>query len=796
MATGNLKLACPILFLALLPGQVVAQQSTIAPTPKYQAVALALEAFVKREMADKEIPAISIALVDDQTIVWARGFGLAQPKAGTPATAQTVYRIGSVSKLFTDLAIMQQVEQGKLDLDAPVSRYLPNFKPRNPSGKSVTLRHLMTHRSGLVDMPPVGNYFDPRPHSLAEVVESLNQTELLYPPGTRLRYSNAGVSVAGRIVEQTAGVGFAQQVQRALLDPAGMKDSAFEPTAAAAARAEGTMWTYHGRTFDAPVFALAMAPAGGMWSTVADLGRFLTVLFAGGKGPGGAIIKRETLEAMWRPHAPGPGESDVYGLGFRMGKVEDCQSVGHDGAVYGFGSTLQALPEQKLGVVVLANKESSHVVTMRIAQEALKQMLAARRNQPLPVIERTTPIPQREARRVAGCYRNEAGGIELYELGGKLYGWALNGGNRMELREQRALYVVDDMLNYGTKITIDWFEFGKNSPIKLYELSMAGKTYRRVGTPKPEASPPSWAGLIGEYGWDHNILYILEREGKLHALIEWFFLTPLEPVSESVFKFPDHGPYDGQKVIFKRDASGKATEAEAAGVVFKRRHLDGEDGSTFRITPREPLDKLRRAALTAQPPKESGDFLPSDLVDVAALDNTIKLDIRYATTNNFLSTPFYASARAFMQRPAAEAVVRVHKKLAEQGYGLLLHDCYRPWYVTKMFWDATPDKDRIFVADPAKGSRHNRGCAVDLTLYELKTGRPVQMVGGYDEFSDRSFPDYLGGTSLQRWHRTLLRQAMEAEGFTVYEAEWWHFDYKDWRKYGIGNLRFEQIPGS
>ena len=89
------------------------------------------------------------------------------------------------------------------------------------------------------------------------------------------------------------------------------------------------------------------------------------------------------------------------------------------------------------------------------------------------------------------------------------------------------------------------------------------------------------------------------------------------------------------------------------------------------------------------------------------------------------------------------------------------------------------------MADPSKGSRHNRGCAVDLTLYDLKTGKPVEMVGGYDEFSDRSYPDYPGGTSRQRWHRDLLRRAMEAEGFTVYEAEWWHFDYKDWRKYPI-----------
>ena len=154
---------------------------------------------------------------------------------------------------------------------------------------------------------------------------------------------------------------------------------------------------------------------------------------------------------------------------------------------------------------------------------------------------------------------------------------------------------------------------------------------------------------------------------------------------------------------------------------------------------------------------------------------------------------FYKQPRAFMQKPAAEAVVRVHRKLKPHGVGLLIHDAYRPWFVTKMFYDATPDEMKDFVANPAFGSRHNRGCAVDLTLYDLKTKEPIQMVAGYDEFSPRSFPYYPGGTSRQHYYRKLLRQAMESEGFSIYEFEWWHFDYKDWKRYPLGNLTFEQI---
>src|SRR5262249_44929073 len=160
-----------------------------------------------------------------------------------------------------------------------------------------------------------------------------------------------------------------------------------------------------------------------------------------------------------------------------------------------------------------------------------------------------------------------------------------------------------------------------------------------------------------------------------------------------------------------------------------------------------------KEALSTQPPKEAGEFRKPDLVELTRLDPTIKLEIRYASTNNFLGSVLYAEPRAFLQRPAAEALLRVHKKLKAQGYGLLIHDAYRPWYVTRVFWDATPEDKKVFVADPSKGSRHNRGAAVDLTLYYLKTGEPVEMVGTYDETTDRSYPDYPGGTSLERWHR-------------------------------------------
>jgi D-alanyl-D-alanine dipeptidase len=221
--------------------------------------------------------------------------------------------------------------------------------------------------------------------------------------------------------------------------------------------------------------------------------------------------------------------------------------------------------------------------------------------------------------------------------------------------------------------------------------------------------------------------------------------------------------------------------------------------TSYRITPVRPVDELRKEALKAQPPREEGNFRRSDLVELVLLDPTFKLDIRYATTDNFLSTALYSQARAFLQRPAAEALVRVNQALRNKGYGLLIYDGYRPWYVTKMFWDAVPgdpEKKKKFVADPTYGSIHNRGCAVDLTLYDLQTGKEIEMPSGYDEMTERAYADYVGGTTKQRTNRQILRAAMEGEGFTVEPTEWWHFNYKNAKEYPILNVKFEDLLAS
>jgi zinc D-Ala-D-Ala dipeptidase len=202
------------------------------------------------------------------------------------------------------------------------------------------------------------------------------------------------------------------------------------------------------------------------------------------------------------------------------------------------------------------------------------------------------------------------------------------------------------------------------------------------------------------------------------------------------------------------------------------------------------LDTSSRAA---NPLKEEGDFREPELVELTTLDATLHLEIRYATTNNFVGRAVYPEARAFLQRPAAEALLRAHESLKKKGYGLVVFDAYRPLSVVKIFWLETAPEHKKFVANPELGSTHSRGCAVDVTLMDLKTGKPVTMPSEYDEWSERSHSEYSGGDRESRRLRKLLRTAMEAEGYLRCAHEWWHFTYKDWEEYRNMDIPFSKI---
>jgi D-alanyl-D-alanine dipeptidase len=180
-----------------------------------------------------------------------------------------------------------------------------------------------------------------------------------------------------------------------------------------------------------------------------------------------------------------------------------------------------------------------------------------------------------------------------------------------------------------------------------------------------------------------------------------------------------------------------------------------------------------------------------ELVDLEKVVPGIKLDIRYATSNNFTGERIYTLAKAYARKPVAESLQRIQADLKPLGLGLKVFDAYRPYKATVKFYEVYGDT--TYVASPYRGSRHNRGCAVDLTLIDLKTGDELKMPTGYDSFSKAAWPSTPVQDVEVRKNRTLLINAMQKHGFRVNSSEWWHFDFIGWKKYEVLDIDFEEL---
>ena len=224
------------------------------------------------------------------------------------------------------------------------------------------------------------------------------------------------------------------------------------------------------------------------------------------------------------------------------------------------------------------------------------------------------------------------------------------------------------------------------------------------------------------------------------------------------------------------------------GIYFGSNNSD----DTFYIIPIKEISELREISKNSNPPILDSLDSHKKLVDLKKLDDEFQLDIRYASTNNFMRSKFYKNERAFFNMSAADRLIEAKNDLKELGYGIIIYDAYRPWFVTKMFWEGTPENLKHFVANPENGSSHNKGCAIDIGLYDIETGESIVMISGYDEFTERAYPNYMGGSKKQRDIRDMLIQVMESNDFTVYEYEWWHFNYNGCDS-GIMNYSFEEL---
>ncbi|RTQ46558.1 hypothetical protein EJV47_21655 [Hymenobacter gummosus] len=180
-----------------------------------------------------------------------------------------------------------------------------------------------------------------------------------------------------------------------------------------------------------------------------------------------------------------------------------------------------------------------------------------------------------------------------------------------------------------------------------------------------------------------------------------------------------------------------------------------------------------------------------ELVDLAAFVPGLHLDIRYATANNLTGKVIYPEAAAFLRRPVAEDLRRAERELNQLGYGLKIYDAYRPYTATRRLYEALPDQ--TYAAPPTRGSRHNRGCAVDVGLVDLKTGRDVALPTDFDAMTPAAHSDYQQLPAAAIRHRALLHRVLARHGFVNYPAEWWHFDHRGWEQFPLLDLPFAAL---
>jgi CubicO group peptidase (beta-lactamase class C family) len=528
-------------------------------------------------------------------------------------TKEHVFRIGSISKLFTDIAVMRLVEAGKLDLDVPVTQYIPSFKPKSKNGVAITLRNLMSHHSGLPREPMRGNYLDTSETTLEATVNSLNQMNLVLEPNTCYKYSNAGIGLVGRVLEVVSGEPFADHVQRMLEQDLNMKSTSFLPKPELMkSLCNGYMWNYEDRREQsAPMFELGEAPAGSMFSNIEDMANFIACLINRGTYGNKTILSHQSMQEMWRQQfADAP-----IGLGFVSMKKHGVQMVGHGGAIYGYCAELVVIPELQIGFISMLALDSANPVLSHINMCGLHGVLFDHNSFSAPFpphqwldTEVTVPIPEELFREFEGLYvqahrlddklkmsrddsiEKEAPHTWIYFFATKRRLQVLFNHMRINVRGIKhqiptekipsGLSLVrvspDDRLMCGQEDSVYFDIYYHTSSHKVDHIRFCNHTYKRSSettlTPRTQRRFVNHEShllepFVGEYGPPHNPTFVYIRENQLVVQVEWFCISIVEKIGPNLFRFEDDALYSHESIRFERDAS-KPESAPATAIIL------------------------------------------------------------------------------------------------------------------------------------------------------------------------------------------------------------------------------------
>lgn len=512
--------------LTLSTGTLALLTACASPPPPPPAVAQGdtaavrqhLDALIRHEMREHDVTGLSIALVDDQRVVWAFGAGWADAQAKRPADARTLYRMGSISKVLTDTVAMQLVQRGQLDLDAPIQRALPDFRIRSRwSDVPITARGLMTHLSGLprdVGYAMWGDADQP----FQQMVAGLADADAAYPPGLQFSYSNVGISVLGAAMERASGQRFEALMQASLLDPLGMATASY--TGAVSPRPEMSRAYRKGKLVTEP--ALRDVPAGGLNASVLDIAQFMKFVFAEGRaadqGDRGdqQVLPSTALREMLRAqNTQVPLDVNFQvGLGWMLSTLggEALEGGGpvahHGGATINHRSQMVLLPEHKLGVIVAANSASAGPVVNRLAQRALALALEAKTGIHQPERAPAEPItpaawPEADLQALVGDYTTGAGFVRVTRDGAALQ--AEVAGQTLQLIPQahgelrlryKLLGLLPISLGELDRLALSQRAIGDRTVL----IGRIGTQEMRVGERLPAAvAHPALAGYVGTY---------------------------------------------------------------------------------------------------------------------------------------------------------------------------------------------------------------------------------------------------------------------------------------------------------
>lgn len=738
-----------------------------------------LSVFIQHQIADKNIPSLSISVVNGQETVFEQGFGYSDVRQQIPASPYTVYHGGTLAQLFTTIAVLQRVELGYLDLDEPISSYLPGFTPRNPYGLALTLRQILSHQSGLPTEPLIGHSFDRTPVSLEETIYSLNYSSVVYPPETFTKFSNAGIGVAGMIIQNSLDRPFAQYM-RAILDRMDLMRTSYSPRLDLKSKlAVGYSRDIEHRLIRTTDFEAGNIPALNLFTTAHDLGTFLKVIFDEGQSPNGTIVSPSSLEEMWTVQLSTVRKQIPYGLGLAVSELNGQRRANLGSSHNGYSAFIDFLPEHKIGVVMLANIGQAESALEQIGDYILQFLMREKEGLPPLPIPRTQSIDSTMLAQAIGYYESPEP-LFISALDKDLY--LYTAGGRYRLKQAGDSLIVDDQHAFGTILLSDGLSIQLDNTLYVKKDLFS--------SPKPTGT---FDDLLAVYGTKENAIVLTELQGQLYALKQWTMPYKLDPVRPDTFSLPADGLYGGEEVYVIRDEQNNVVQLQFANMNLDRL---SDDSIRYNIDTLPLEQPFRPLSSVNTPPTQGATRFDSRLVDLTMIDPLLNMEVSLTSTNNIFGAKLYNEARILLQEPIANALFNIKRKIRPDNLGLVIHDAYRPWRTTDAIWNSVPDSLTPFFASPEEGSCQNRGAGISVSLFRLNSGEQLPMPTPYGVISSEAYADYPLLPREMRENRELLRQLMESEGFKASKYRWWHFNHSSCEAYPIIDILHEDVNQS